>query len=90
MKTGFASAIQSLVPIEQQIQALLNATATPTITYPFYLDFGRELWKRRNAGIDGLALQGMAQSLHDKYVTRGLATARLVEIADSVFNITVT
>lgn len=90
MKTGFAAFLDSLVPKEQQIQGLLNGNAIPTIQYPFYLNFGREMWGLRNRGIDGAALEAMAQSLHDKYVLYGLATARLVEIADSVFNITVT
>jgi hypothetical protein len=90
MKTGFTSAINALVPIEQAIQTLLNGNAIPTIQYPYYLSFGREIWAMRNRGIDGSALEAMAQSLHDKYVLYGLATARLVEIADSVFNVTVT
>jgi len=90
MKSGFATAIGNLVPIEQQIQGLLNAAAVPTIRYPFYLAYGREIWGIRNRGIDGDTLTLMAQSLHDKWETRGLATATLVEIADTVFNITVT
>lgn len=90
MKTGFAAAINSLVPIEMQIQGLLNANPVPTIQYPFYLNFGREIWGMRNRGIDGAALSAMAQSLHDKYELYGLDTARLVEIADTVFNITAT
>jgi len=90
MKSGFADQINSLVPIEQSIQALLNGNAIPTIQYPYYLNFGREIWGLRARGVDGSALEAMAQSLHDKYVLYGLATARLVEIADSVFNVTVT
>lgn len=90
MKTGFEAAIGALVPIEQQVQALLNAAAVPTIRYPFYYAFAREIWTMDNAGISGDALAAAAQSLHDKWEARGLATARLVEIADSVFNITVT
>ena len=89
MKSGFAAAINSLVPIEEQIQALLNAHATPTLQYPYYLAFGRELWGLERAGISGAALDAAAQSFHDKWVSRGLATAYLVEIADSVFNVTV-
>jgi len=90
MKSGFAAAITALVPIEQQIQVLLNAIAIPTIQYPFYLNFGREMWALTSKGIEGVALTTAAQSLHDKWVLRGLATARLVEIADSVFDVTVT
>jgi len=90
MKTGFEAAINELVPIEQQVQALLNAATVPTIHYPFYYAFAREIWTMDNAGISGDSLAAQAQSLHDKWEARGLATARLVEIADTVFNITVT
>jgi hypothetical protein len=91
MKTGFSNAIDSLVPIEMQVQGLLNGTtpAVPTVQYAFYYNFAREIWKLQNQGIDGDALEAMAQSLHDKYVAYGLTTAVLIAIADSVFNITV-
>lgn len=90
MKTGFLAAITLLVPIEQQIQGLLNAAAVPTIQYPFYLCFGREMWALKYQGINGATLTLMAQSLHDKWVARGLATATVIEIANTVFAVTVT
>lgn len=90
MKTGFAGAAHSLVPVEIAIQAVLNDTDIPTIEYPFYLNFGRELWSEQGKGIDGPTLASVAQSLHDKYEAYGLATATLVDIADQVFHITVT
>jgi hypothetical protein len=91
MKTGFAAAITSIVPIEQQVQGLLNGYGdVPTIQYPFYLNFAREIWGMRNRGIDGDSLEAMAQSLHDKYESYGLATLHLIDIADVVFNVTVT
>ena len=90
MKTGFEAAINDIVPVMQQIQALLNTAAVPTIRYPYYYAYGREIWTLRNAGIDGDALTAQVQSLHDKWEANGLATATLVTIADSVFSITVT
>jgi hypothetical protein len=90
MKTNFATAIDDLVPIEMSIQTVLNGADVPTIQYPFYLCFGRQIWKRRYQGIDGDSLNSVAQSLHDKWEAAGLATAVLVEIADTVFGITVT
>ena len=41
-------------------------------------------------GINGAALTVAVQSLHDKWEANGLATATLIEIADTVFSITVT
>ena len=94
MKTGFASALgglTGLVAMEVLVQTQLNADGTiPTIDYPFYMNFGRETWKRQKEGIDGPALLLVAQSLHDKYVAYGLDTAVLVTIADNVFGLTVT
>ncbi len=90
MKTGFSSATQSLVAMEMAVQALLNGMDVPTIDYPFYLNFGREIWGKQRKGIDGPTLNSVAQSLHDKYESYGLTSANLVDIADSVFNITVT
>jgi len=90
MKSNFAAAITSLVPIMQQVQGILNAAAVPTIRYPFYYAYAREIWAAENRGINGDALVLMAQSLHDKWEANGLATATLITIADSVFSITVT
>jgi len=90
MKTNFAAAITSVVPIMQQVQGILNAGAIPTIRYPFYYAYAREIWAAENRGINGDTLVLMAQSLHDKWESNGLATATLVTIADTVFSITVT
>jgi hypothetical protein len=90
MKTGFETAINSLVPVLQQIQGILNSLTVPTIQYPFYFNFGREIWALINSGIDGDTLEAQAQMLHDKYEDYGLLSANLIEIADTVFNITVT
>jgi len=90
MQSGFAAATNDLVPMEQAVQGVCNDAAVPTIQYPFYLNFGREIWSGKMQGIDGPGLIAVAQSLHDKYVTYGLATAVLVDIADQVFTITVT
>jgi hypothetical protein len=92
MKTGFATAVQSLAPIEIQIQGILNATtpAVPTIQYPFYLNFGRELWALRFKGITGLAATAQAQALSTFYTSKGLTAASLIAIAITCFNIVVT
>jgi len=92
MKTGFGTAVQSLVPIEIQIQGILNATtpAVPTIQYPFYLNFGREIWGAKNAGIAGPALTLRAQGLSTFYQAKGYSGAVLIAIALTCFSLTVT
>ena len=90
MKSGYTAAANSLTGKEIAIQSILNDEDVPTIQYPFYLNFGRELWGLTTRGIDGDSLAGMAQSLHDKYEGYGLATAKLVKIALDAFGIVVT
>ena len=90
MKAWFATAAASLVPMEMSVQTVLNDDDVPTIHYPFYLSFAREIWAMQYRGVDGNTIISMAQSLHDKWVSMGLATATLVRIADEVFHITVT
>jgi hypothetical protein len=93
MRTNFADpfGMSDLVSKEQLIQGLLNnvgAPGIPTIHYPFYLCFGRELWALSRKGIAGPALTAAAQGVRDKWNYKGfLVAARLDEIALSVFNI---
>ena len=92
MKTGFAASMTGLTGLadtETLIQGVLNDANVPTIQYPFYLNFGREIWSKQRLGVDGPTLVAVAQSLHDKYEAYGLATATLVDIADQVFHIAV-
>jgi len=91
MKSGFEAAIAALVPIEQQIQGLLNDDGTiPTTKYPFYMAFGREIWGRQHRGISGPALAAESQIRADKWVDWGLDCAMLATIALDVFGITIT
>ena len=89
MKSEFSAAVQSLAAIEQQIQAILNGEGTPTIQYPFYLSFGRQLWALDWNGIDGLAALGRATTIHGRWVGFGLDTAVLKTIAADVFSIVI-
>lgn len=89
MKGYFAGAIGSLAALELQIQGLLNLNGIYPIQYPFYLDFGRELWKRRHAGIDGASLLLFAEPLRAKYVSWGLELVKLDEIALTCFGLSI-
>ena len=91
MKTGFSAAIISLVQAEQQIQGILNDDGgVSIIQYPFYLNFGREVWKKVGIGIAGPALTSESQLIADKYIAYGLDCTILAKIALDVFTVVVT
>lgn len=88
MKTAFATQCASFVAKEIAIQGVLNAVpaGVPTIQYPFYLNYGREIWKRERNGITGPSALMHAISLEDKYEGYGLAAVTLKKIALDVFS----
>lgn len=91
-RTNFADpqGMSDLVSKEQQIQAILNTHASnvPTIYYPFYLCFGRELWALTRKGIAGNALTNAAQGVRDKWNYKGFLTAGILDqISLDVFNV---
>jgi len=91
MKTGFASQANSFVAKEIAVQGALNLIGTvPTLQYPAYLNFGREIWGLTRRGITGPALTFMTQSLATKYESYGCVKANIQSIATDVFNIVIT
>jgi hypothetical protein len=90
MKTDFASVTDDLVEMEIALQGMLNGAGVPTIQYPFYLSFGRELWALGHTGISGDSATGVAQDIKDKWEGQGLASATLIAIAADLFSIVVT
>lgn len=87
---GDMNGMSALVAKEQQIQGILNGStpAIPTILYPFYLAFGRELWALTRQGIAGPALTLAAQGVRDKWNYKGfLAAAKLDQISLDAFNV---
>jgi len=89
MKPSFASKCQSFTAKEILVQGNLIQTGTPTIQYPFYFNYGREIWGLHERGISGPALIGMTVSLQTKYVAFGLDASLLKLIADDVFSVTI-
>lgn len=91
-RTNFADpqGMSDLVSKEQQIQGILNGedTPVPTIHYPFYLAFGREVWALQRKGIAGAAFTLAVQGIRDKWNYKGfLAAGVLDEIALTVFSV---
>jgi hypothetical protein len=91
MKSGFAApgGMADLYAKEVLIQAALNAVtpSVPTIHYPFYLSFGRELWALGHRGIGGAALADAAHATKTKWLAFGL-TGATMDVVAAVFSIT--
>ena len=90
MKSGFSAQVTTLAEKETLIQNALNAAGVPTIQYPFYLNFGREMWSLSRRGISGSSYVIMVQSLFDKYLAYGLAQGNLMALAADIFSVQVT
>ncbi len=78
----------SIVSMEGQVKQTLDAAGVAVITYPFYLDFGRELWHMTHEReMSGESAAKEAATLIAKWVARGLTQAVLQAIRTEVFNI---
>jgi hypothetical protein len=89
MKTQFAAACQSIVAIELQIQGILGGAGVMTISYPYYLNFGREMWALQFRGQSGAGLEADCLVRNTKYVAYGCDAGILKTIALDVFGITI-
>ena len=87
MVEHISTAIVSLVAMEQQVKQVCDGSGVPTIQYPFYLCFGREMWSLIDKEISGESLAVEAAVLIAKWVARGLTQAVLAAIRTDVFNV---
>jgi len=87
MFSRVTAVVPALAAMEQQVKQVLDGLGVATIQYPFYLDFGRELWKMRDHEISGESAAMEADVLLKKWVQRGMTQAVLEAIRTQVFNI---
>jgi len=87
MLEHITSAIVSLAAMEQQVKQTCAASGVPTIQYPFYLCFGREMWSKLKKDMSGESLAQEAAVLIAKWVGRGLTQPVLQAIRSEVFNV---
>ncbi len=76
-----------LAAMELQVRQTCDASGVPTIQYPFYLCFGREVWALTRREISGESLAQAVAVLVAKWVARGLVQAVLQAIRSDVFNV---
>ena len=83
---NFVQPTRDMVARDEQNIQVLDAAAVPTVLYPFYLTFGRELFSLQGR-ISGPALAAEVANRKTLFVARGLDSAILDSIALDVFSI---
>ncbi len=76
-----------IAAMELQVKQVCDGAGVSTIQIPFYLCFGREIWKLSRAEISGETLAIAASVLIAKWKARGLTEAVLQGIRTDVFNV---
>lgn len=76
-----------LVSMETQVKQVLDGQGVSIIDYPFYLDFGREIWRLQRKEVSGESLAIEVATLASKWVARGLSQSVLETIRTGVFNV---
>ena len=76
-----------ITAMELQVKQVCDGAGVPTIAIPFYLCFGREMFKLIRADISGETLAKEAAVLIAKWKARGMTEAVLQGIRTDVFNV---
>jgi hypothetical protein len=76
-----------ITAMELQVKQVCDGVGVPTIQYPFYLNFGREIWALTRKEVSGESLALEAATLIAKWVARGLQQPLLESIRTDVFNV---
>ncbi|HDQ99000.1 MAG TPA: hypothetical protein ENN51_01745 [candidate division WOR-3 bacterium] len=80
------AAFDGLYAMETDVRAVLNGEGVSTALYPFYLAYGRELWKLTNR-VNGASAALEAATLAAKWTARGLSPSVLEKVRHQVFSI---
>ena len=92
LRPSMYASVQGVFPMltamELQVKQVLDMEGASVTEYPFYLGFGRELWRIINRSqMSGEAASKEAATLAQKWVSRGLTLSVLELIRTQVFNI---
>jgi len=87
MLANVTAVIPMVAAMELQVKQVCDGSGVPTIQYPFYLCFGREMWALSRKEISGESLAIEAATLIAKWVARGLTQSVLYSIRTDVFNV---
>jgi len=91
LRPDMYTAVQAVFPLlssmETQVKQVCDIQGVSIKDYPFYLDFGREVWHLQRIEVSGNALAEEVAVLVAKWVGRGLTQAVLEAIRFGVFNV---
>jgi hypothetical protein len=87
MLQNMSAVVPLMTAMEIEVKQTCDAQGAPTIQYPFYLCFGREVWALTRKEISGESMALEAATLIAKWVSRGLEQTVLQAIRTDVFNI---
>ena len=87
MLQGMSSVVPLITAMELQVKQVCDGAGVATIQYPFYLNFGREIWALSRKEVSGESLAKEAAVLIAKWKSRGLTEAVLQGIRTDVFNV---
>ncbi len=87
MLQNMGAVLPLIAAMELQVKQVCDGAGVPTITYPFYLCFGREMWSLLRKEMSGESMAMEAATLIAKWVARGLTQSVLQAIRTDVFNV---
>jgi hypothetical protein len=87
MLANVTAVFPMLTAMELQVKQTCDASGVPIIQYPFYLNFGRQIWALTRKEVSGESLAIEAAVLIAKWVARGLTQPVLQAIRSEVFNV---
>ena len=87
MLASVTAVFPMITAMELQVKQVCDGKGVPTIQYPFYLNFGREIWALTRKEVSGESLAQEAAVLIAKWVARGLTQSLLQAIRTQVFNV---
>jgi len=87
MLANVTAVFPMITAMELQVKQVCDGAGVPTIQYPFYLNFGREIWALTRKEVSGESLALEAATLIAKWVARGLQQPVLQAVRTDVFNV---
>ena len=87
MLANVTAVFPMITAMELQVKQVCDGAGVPTIRYPFYLNFGREICALSRKEVSGESLAQEAAVLIAKWVARGLQEPVLQAIRTDVFNV---